>query len=38
LSGKNPPEEIRVRDKLKESNIRTPENDSNINIAMVSIR
>ena len=38
LSGKKPPDEISVKDKLKESNILTPEIDSNVNIAMVNIR
>ena len=38
LSGKKPPDEISVKDKLKESNTLTPEIDSNMNIAMVSTR
>ena len=38
LSGKKPPDEISVRDKLKESNILIPEIDSNKKIITVSIR
>ena len=38
LSGKNPPDEISVRDKLNESNILTPDIDSNTNITTVNIR
>ncbi len=38
LSGKKPPDEINVNDRLKESNILTPENDSKINITNVNIR
>ena len=38
LSGKKPPDEISVNDRLKESNILTPENDSKINITNVNIR
>ena len=38
LSGKKPPDEISVKDRLKESNILIPEIDSNKNITMVSIR
>ena len=38
LSGKKPPDEISVKDKLKESNILTPEIDSNMNIVIVSAR
>ena len=38
LSGKKPPDEINVKDRLKESNILTPEIDSNRNIKIVSIR
>ena len=38
LSGKKPPDEISVKDKLKESNILTPEIDNNKNITIVSIR
>ena len=38
LSGKKPPEEISVKDKLKESNILTPEIDNKVNIMIVSIR
>ena len=38
LSGKKPPDEISVNDKLKESNILIPEIDNNTNIVMVSIR
>ena len=38
LSGKKPPDEISVKDRLKESNILTPEIDSNMNIIMVSMK
>ena len=38
LSVKKPPDEISVKDKLKESNILTPEIDNNKNITIVSIR
>ena len=38
LSGKKPPDEISVKDKLKESNILIPEIDNNKKIAMVSTR
>ena len=38
LSGKKPPEEINVKDRLKESNILIPEIDNNKNITIVSIR
>ena len=38
LSGKKPPDEISVKDKLKESNILTPEIDSNMNITIVSMK
>ena len=38
LSGKKPPDEISVKDKLNESNILTPDNDSKINIATVNMR
>ncbi len=38
LSGKKPPDEINVKDRLKESKILTPEIDSNRNIKIVSIR
>ena len=38
LSGKKPPDEISVKDKLKESNILTPEIDSKINIIAVNMR
>jgi len=38
LSGKKPPDEISVKDRLKESNILTPEIDSSTNIIVVSIR
>ena len=37
LSGKKPPDEINVKDRLKESNILIPEIDSNKNITIVSI-
>ncbi len=38
LSGKKPPDEISVKDRLNESNILTPDNDSKINITTVNIR
>ena len=38
LSGKNPPDEISVKDKLKESNILIPDIDSSINITTVNMR
>ena len=38
LSGKKPPDEISVNDRLNESNILTPVNDSIINITTVNIR
>ena len=38
LSGKKPPDEISVKDRLNESNILTPDNDSKINIATVNMR
>ena len=38
LSGKNPPDEISVRDKLNESNILTPDIERSANITNVNIR
>ena len=38
LSGKKPPDEINVNDRLNESNILIPDNDSKINIITVNIR
>ena len=38
LSGKKPPDEICVNDRLNESNILTPDDDNKINITAVSIR
>ena len=38
LSGKKPPDEINVKDRLKESNILMPEIDSKKNITIVRIR
>ena len=38
LSGKNPPDEISVRDKLNESNILIPDIESSANITTVNIR
>ena len=38
LSGKKPPDEINVNDRLNESNILTPDNDSKININTVNIK
>ena len=37
LSGKKPPDEINVRDRLNESNILIPVNDKNKNIIIVNI-
>ena len=38
LSGKKPPDEISVSDKLNESNILIPDIDKNMNITAVNIR
>ena len=38
LSGKNPPDEINVNDKLNESNILIPDTDNNKNIIKVRIK
>ena len=38
LSGKNPPDEISVNDKLNESNILTPDKDNNEKIIIVSMK
>ena len=38
LSGKKPPDEINVRDRLNESNILIPVSDKNKNIIIVNIR
>ncbi len=38
LSGKKPPDEINVRDKLNESKVLIPVSDKNKNIIIVSIR
>ena len=38
LSGKKPPDEINVKDRLNESNILIPDIDSKINIITVNIR
>ena len=38
LSGKKPPDEINVRDRLNESNILIPVRDKNKNIIIVNIR
>ena len=38
LSGKKPPEDISVKDKLNESNILIPDIDSSENITTVNIR
>ena len=38
LSGKKPPDEISVSDKLNESNILTPDIESSVNITTVNIR
>tara|TARA_B100000524_G_scaffold305953_1_gene181178 strand:+ start:403 stop:522 length:120 start_codon:yes stop_codon:yes gene_type:complete len=37
LSGKKPPDEISVKDRLKESKILTPEIDNKMNIKVVKI-
>ena len=38
LSGKKPPDEINVRDKLNELNILTPDTESRTNITTVKIK
>ena len=38
LSGKKPPDEISVKDRLNESNILTPDIDNSKNISTVNIR
>ena len=38
LSGKKPPDEIKVRDRLNESNILTPVSDKNKKITIVNMR
>ena len=38
LSGRKPPEEISVRDRLNESNILTPDSESNTKITTVNKR
>ena len=38
LSGKKPPDEISVSDRLNESNILTPDIERNTNITAVNIR
>ena len=38
LSGKKPPDEIKVSDRLNESNILIPVRDKNKNIIIVNIR
>ena len=38
LSGKKPPDEIKVRDRLNESNILIPVSDKNKKITIVNIR
>ena len=38
LSGKKPPDEISVSDRLNESNILTPDSDSITNITTVKMR
>ena len=38
LSGKKPPDEISVKDRLKESKILTPEIDNKMNIKVVRIK
>ena len=38
LSGKKPPDEINVSDRLNESNILTPDSESSINITTVNMR
>ena len=38
LSGKKPPDEISVKDRLNESKILTPERDNSVNINTVNMR
>ena len=38
LSGKKPPDEIKVKDRLNESNILTPDSESSVNITTVKMR
>ena len=38
LSGKKPPDEIKVKDRLNESKILTPDSESSVNITIVNIR
>ena len=38
LSGKKPPDEIKVKDRLNESKVLTPDNESSVNITTVNIR
>ena len=38
LSGKKPPDEIKVKDRLNESKILTPDSESSVNINIVNIR
>ena len=38
LSGRKPPDEIKVKDRLNESKILTPDSESSVNINIVNIR
>ena len=38
LSGKKPPDEIKVKDKLNESKILTPDSESRVKITIVNIK
>ena len=38
LSGRKPPDEIKVKDRLNESKVLTPDNESSVNITTVNIR
>ena len=38
LSGKKPPDEIKVKDRLNESNILIPDSESSVNITTVKMR
>ena len=38
LSGRKPPDEIKVKDRLNESKILTPDSESSVNITIVNIR
>ena len=38
LSGRKPPDEIKVKDRLNESKVLTPDNERSVNITTVNIR